>query len=103
MLYEIIEKTNDWKLGDSFLKKAWMKRGVSAEEAQKVLDETRELRGWEYNRGINVATAVVLTTFVVIPFVKSTINEIQTKRKLKKLQKNLVRDLKTDESEEAAE
>lgn len=44
MLYEIIEKTNDWKLGDGFLKKAWIKQGVSAEEAQKVLDETRELR-----------------------------------------------------------
>ena len=103
MLYEIIEKTNEWKLGDGWLKKSWMKQGVSAEEAQKVLDETRDLRGWEYNRGVWVAGAVILTTTVVVPYVRSKIDEIKTKRKLKKLQKDLVRDLKTDESEEAAE
>ena len=102
MLYEIIEKTNEWKLGDGFLKKAWMKQGASAEEAQKVLDETRDLRGWEYNRGIAVAAAWALTAVVVIPYAKYKINEIRTKRKLKKLQKEITRNL-NEESEEEAE
>lgn len=102
MLYEIIEKTNEWKLGDGFLKKAWMKQGVSAEEAQKVLDESRDLRGWEYNRGLTVATAWALTALVVIPYAKYKINEIRTKRKLKKLQKEITRNL-NEESEEEAE
>lgn len=101
MLYEIIEKTNEWKLGDGFLKKAWMKQGISAEEAQKVLDETRDLRGWEYNRGITVATAWALTTLVVIPYAKYKINEIRTKRKLKKLQKEMTRNLNEESEEEA--
>lgn len=102
MLYEIIEKTNDWKLGDGFLKKAWTKQGISAEEAQKVLDETRELRGWEYNRGVTVAAVTIFTTTVVIPFAKWKIDDFRRKRKLKKLQKEITRNL-NEESEEEAE
>ena len=103
MLYEIIEKTNEWKLGDGWLRKAWLKQGGSAEEVQKLLDESRDLRGWEYNRGIAVAAATFATVYFVIPFAKDKINEIKTKRKLKKIQKKMVRDLKTEESEEEAE
>lgn len=103
MLYEIIEKTNEWKLGDGFLKKAWMRQGVSAEEAQKVLDETRDLRGWEYNRGITVAAAVIFTTTVVIPYVKYKIDEAKWNRKLKKIQDKYDTTENEEESEEAAE
>ena len=101
MLYEIIEKTNEWKLGDGFLKKAWMKQGISAEEAQKVLDETRDIRGWEYNRGITVAAVIIFTTIVAIPYAKCKINGIRMKRKLKRLQKEMTRNPNEEREEEA--
>ncbi len=103
MLYEIIEKTNDWKLGDGILKKAWMKRGVSADAIQKVLDGSREIRAWEYNRGVWMATAALMTTFVVIPYVKYKIDEAKWNRRLKKIQDKYDTTENEEESEEAAE
>ena len=101
MLYEIIEKTNEWKLGEGTLKKMWLKQGQSVEDITKCLDETRDLRVWEYNRGVLLMAAEAAVYFIVIPAAKMKINEIKTKRKLKKFQKELIRDLDKESEEEA--
>lgn len=49
-----------------------------------------------------MAAAVIFTTTVVIPFAKWKIDKFRTKRKLKKLQKEITRNL-NEESEEEAE
>ena len=105
MLYEIIEKTNDWKLGDKWLTKGWTRQGHSEEEIRKVLDETRDLRIFEYNRGAIAMAISFGVAFVGLPYVKWKIDDIRTKRKLKKIQESMTRNLKKEdeESEEEAE
>lgn len=85
MLYEIIEKTNDWKLGDKWLTKEWLKQGHPEKEIREILDKTRDLRGFEYNRGVTVMAVSFGIVFVAVPYVKWKINDIRTKRKLKKI------------------
>ena len=103
MLYEIIEKTNDWKLGDKWLTKGWLKQGYSEEKIRKVQVETRDLRGFEYNRGVTAAAIGFGVAFVVVPYVKWKINDIRTKRKLKKIQESITRNLEEEDEESEEE
>ena len=103
MLYEIIEKTNDWKLGDKWLTKGWLRQGVSEEKIRKVLDETRDLRIFEYNRGVTVMAVACGVAFVAVPYVKWKINDIKTRRKLKKIQESITRNLKEEDEESEEE
>lgn len=95
MLYEIIEKTNEWKLGDKTLERMWKKQGNSAKDIREALDETRDLRMFEYNRGV-LFMAAGFFGVITIPYVKAWIKAFRAKRELKKLQESM-----KEENEEA--
>ena len=51
---DIMRSFELWKLGESKLARKLMNNGLSGEQIKEVLDKTRSLRAFSYNRGIFV-------------------------------------------------
>lgn len=99
-----IEKTNDWKTGEKALYRKLIDAGFSRNEALNFLDDTKEVRGWSYNRGVLVlagAYTVCLTAkYVVVPLVKRKIAYIKLKKLYKKTMEE-IEETKDEKDEEA--
>ena len=103
MLYEIIEKTNDLKLGEKTLTKMLVKGGCSREEAAKYLADTKDIRAWSCNRGLYIFAGYMAVVFIGIPFAKGVIEDIKWKRHCKKISKQIEERYKAEEAEETEE
>ena len=103
MLYEIIEKTNDWKLGEKTLTKMLVKDGSSREEVAKYLADTKDIRAWSYNRGLYVFAGYMAVVFIGIPCVKRVITDIKWKRHCKKILKQIEEKETVEEAEKTEE
>ena len=103
MLYEIIEKTNDWKLGEKTLTKMLVKGGCSREEAANYLADTKDIRAWSYNRGLYIFAGYMAVVFIGVPLVKGVIEDIKWKRLCKKISKQIEERYMAEEAEETEE
>ena len=102
MLYEIMEKTTDWKVGEKTLMKILIKNGATREEAAKYLADTKDIRRWSYNRGVCVFAGVATVVFVGIPLVKGTIEYIQwhaLRKRTEKIMEKIGKELEKTEAD----
>ena len=87
-----------WKLGEGKLARKLMNNGLSEEQIKEVLDKTRSLRAFSYNRGVNLFFGGMLVWISGAYAAYKIKDRIETK-KWKKHYKEVLEKIKEHETE----